>query len=94
MMFPLVLRPGVAREPLLNTLEAQGIETRYLMPLLNQPYYRRVFGNLEPRYPVATHLNTQGFYIGCHQGLGREDLEYVVAVLTAYFRTAPAVTSR
>lgn len=95
MMFPIVLRPGIAREPLLNALEARGIETRYLMPLLNQPYYQRLFStDLEDRYPVAKHLNQQGFYIGCHQGLARADLDYVAEVLTAYVRTVPAASAR
>lgn len=94
MMFPIVLRPGIAREPLLNVLEAQGIETRYLMPLLTQPYYRQLFGNLENQYPVAQHLNHHGFYIGCHQGLTREDLDDVADVVATYFRTAPTASPR
>lgn len=94
MMFPVLLKPGVEREPLLNELEAQGIETRYMMPLLNQPFYRQVFGNLEARYPVAAQINRQGFYFGCHQGLTREDLDYVADVFTRYFRTAPQVQRR
>lgn len=77
MMFPIVLKQGIERDPLLNELEARGIETRYMMPLVNQPYYRRLFGDVEHRYPVAKRINAQGFYIGCHQGLTREDLDYV-----------------
>ena len=89
MMFPIVVKPPVDREPFLNYLEAQGIETRYMVPLLNQPYYRQLFRNIEDRYPVAKHINAGGFYIGCHQGLGREDLDYVVEVFTRYFANIP-----
>src|SRR5205807_6840181 len=66
MLFPLVVRDGDKR-PLINFLEMNGIETRDLLPLLNQPIYRKLFGDLEPRYPVAQWLNRGGFYIGCHQ---------------------------
>ncbi len=88
MMFPLTLRDGINREPLLNFLESRGIETRTLMPLLNQPFYVRQFGNLERRYPVAHRLNRQGFYIPCHQGLSLQDLRYVASVFSEYFSRA------
>ncbi|MBI4227464.1 MAG: DegT/DnrJ/EryC1/StrS family aminotransferase [Candidatus Omnitrophica bacterium] len=88
MMFPLVVKPDLDRDALLNELEGRGIETRYMMPLLNQPYYRRLFGDLEDRYPVAKHLNHHGFYIGCHQGLTREDLDYVVEAFTTCLHSA------
>jgi len=85
MMYPLVTRGAVDREDLLLHLEKAGIETRYLMPLINQPIYRKLYGDLEPRYPVAARLNRNGFAIGCHQGLGRADLDYVSDVFHAYF---------
>ena len=85
MMYPLVVKGAVDREDLLLHLEKAGIETRYLMPLINQPLYRKLFGDLEPRYPVAARLNQCGFAIGCHQGLRRADLDYVSDVLHGYF---------
>jgi dTDP-4-amino-4,6-dideoxygalactose transaminase len=86
MMLPIVLKEG-EREPLVNYLERHGIETRFMLPLLNQPYYRSIFGELEEQYPVAQWINQQGFYIGCHQGLEKSDLDYVVEVFAAYFKT-------
>jgi dTDP-4-amino-4,6-dideoxygalactose transaminase len=86
MMYPLVVRAGVDREPLIMHLEQAGVETRHLMPLINQPVYRRLFGDLEPQYPVAAHLNRTGFAIGCHQGLTRADLDYVADTFHAFFR--------
>jgi dTDP-4-amino-4,6-dideoxygalactose transaminase len=86
MMYPLVVRPGVEREPLIMHLEQAGIETRQLMPLINQPIYRRLFGDLEPDYPVAARLNRAGFAIGCHQGLTRADIDYVADTFHAFFR--------
>ena len=85
MMYPVIVKEGVDREGLLLHLETAGIETRHLMPLLNQPIYRTLFGDLEPRYPVAARINRCGFAIGCHQGLGRQDLERIADAFHAYF---------
>ena len=85
MMFPIVTKPHVPRDPLLHHLETHGIETRYMVPLLNQPFYRQLYGDIENRYPVAKLVNTHGFYIGCHQGLTREDLDYIVEIFAQYF---------
>lgn len=86
MLFPIVIsNPKVKRDKLISHLEINGIETRYLMPLLNQPIYKKLFGNIENNYPVAKYLNRNGFIIGCHQDLGKDDLEYIVKVFTEFF---------
>lgn len=89
MLFPLVLRDG-SKRGIVNHLEQAGIETRDLLPLLNQPIYQKMFGDLEPQYPVARWLNRCGFYIGCHQYITDADIDDVVDVTYSYFgRTAP-----
>jgi len=85
MMYPIVAKDGVSREKLLLHLERAGIETRHLMPLLNQPVYKALFGNIESQYPVASRLNSQGFLIGCHQGLAHEDFDYIAQAFESYF---------
>jgi perosamine synthetase len=85
MMYPVIVKDGVDRERLLLHLETAGIETRHLMPLINQPVYHKLFGDLEPRYPVAARINRCGFAIGCHQGLARADLDRVVEAFHTYF---------
>jgi dTDP-4-amino-4,6-dideoxygalactose transaminase len=84
MLFPIVLRSEDKR-PLVNYLEESGIETRDLLPLLNQPIYRKLFGDLEADYPVARWLGRSGFYIGCHQHLDDVAVEYVVSKMYEYF---------
>jgi dTDP-4-amino-4,6-dideoxygalactose transaminase len=84
MLFPLVLRHEHKR-PLINHLEENGIETRDLLPLLSQPIYRRLFGDLEADYPVARWLNAGGFYIGCHQHLSEAEIDHVVNKLYEFF---------
>lgn len=87
MVYPIVVREGVDRAALLDHLELNGIETRYLLPLINQTYYLRLFGDLEPQYPEAALLNRRGFYIGCSQGLEQEDIEYVIEQFARFFAT-------
>jgi dTDP-4-amino-4,6-dideoxygalactose transaminase len=86
MLYPLVIRDSWDCSDLVNFLEARGVETRFMFPLLNQPIYRKLFGKIEDRYPVAYRLSRSGFYIGCHHLLTSEDLEYVAEVLREYFR--------
>lgn len=85
MMYPIVLRDE-SKGGLVNHLEQRGIETRDLLPLINQPVYKKLFGDLESRYPVARWLNRSAFYVGCHQELSRRELDKIVREVHAYFR--------
>jgi len=77
MMYPLVLLEH-DRDAFTAQLNAYGIETRELLPLLNQPAFRY----LNPdHFPVSRRLMEQGFYVGCHQDLSMEDMGYLVDVL-------------
>lgn len=87
MLFPLVVRSGSKRN-LVNYLEDRGIETRDLLPLLSQPVYRRLFGRVGKEYPVARWLNRSGFYVGCHQYLTNDDIDYMIDTIQDYFRRA------
>lgn len=85
MMYPLVVREE-PKTGLVNFLEDNGIETRDLLPLLNQPVYKKLFGDLEADYPVARRLNANAFYIGCHQYLSRKEIEKIVSTIHRYFK--------
>jgi perosamine synthetase len=85
MMYPIVLRKG-DRDDLLMHLERNGIETRYLFPLLDQPIYQKLFPGQADKFPVAQHLAKQGFYIGMHQGLTEDDMQYISDIIHRYFQ--------
>jgi perosamine synthetase len=85
MLFPLVLKRE-HKVGLVQYLEERLIETRDLMPLLCQPIYRKLFGDIERNYPEAQRLNQHGFYLGCHQYLKPEERQYVVDTIYDYFR--------
>lgn len=80
MMFPIVIKENATftqREFVLY-LEKCNIETRPMLPLLNQPIYIQIFGDLEPQYPNAAYIDHHGFYVGCHHGLKQEELDYII----------------
>jgi dTDP-4-amino-4,6-dideoxygalactose transaminase len=85
MMYPLVLRDQ-PKGDLVNYLEERKIETRDMLPLLNQPIYQQIFGELEKDYPVARWINESGFYVGCHPYLKPEEMQYMVETICEFFR--------
>ncbi len=87
MMFPIVVEKDApfSREDLIFFLEAAGIETRNLMPLLSQPVYKEIFGEIEDQYPVAKWVDHNGFYIGCHQEIKKSDIDYMTSVFDRFF---------
>jgi dTDP-4-amino-4,6-dideoxygalactose transaminase len=87
MMYPLTLVDDrVPRAALIEHLETRGVETRYLLPLINQPIYRATFGDLDAEYPIAARLNERAFYVGCHPDMTDEDADHVVAALDSGVR--------
>lgn len=88
MMYPILIRKesGINRKDLITFLENNNIETRPMLPLLNQPIYKKIFGEeLENNYPVAKYINSNGFYIGCHHGMTDEEIEYIGLKFKEYF---------
>ena len=85
MMYPMVVKSPLEREPLLLHLEKKGIETRYMFPLLSQPVYKKLFPGMLTQYPTAQHLENNGFFIGMHQGLTTRDIDFIVRTFTDYF---------
>ena len=84
MLFGIVCK-GKEKESLVNYLEERGIETRDLLPLVNQPVYKEDFENKERDYPVATELSKSGFYIGCHQYISNEDVAFIIKTFHDFF---------
>jgi len=81
MMYPIVMKHE-DKWGMVNHLESIGIETREMMPLTNQPCYEGLFN--EDDYPVAKMINSNGFYIGCHQDLKRDELDYIIEAMYEY----------
>ncbi len=88
MMFPIVIRKNssFSKKELVLFLEKNNIETRDMLPLINQPVYKKIFGDLEDNYPVSKWVNNYGFYIACHQRLTKEQIEYIISKFEEFFR--------
>lgn len=86
MMFPIVLKKnsGINYRDFIEYLEKNNVETRPMLPLLNQPIYKEIFGDIEKDYPIAEYINHNGFYVGCHHGMDQNDLNNLINVFGAY----------
>ena len=85
MLYGLVLKHETKKN-LVNHLEHRNVETRDLLPLINQPIYKRLYGNLESKYPVAKHINESGFYIGCHPYMSDDEVGFVIEAFKNFFQ--------
>ena len=88
MMYPIVVKKeaGFSREDLTHFLEAHNIETRPMLPLLNQPIYQDIFGDIEKDYPVAEWIDHNGFYVGCHHGMTTKELDVIVNTIHEFLK--------
>jgi dTDP-4-amino-4,6-dideoxygalactose transaminase len=87
MMYPLmIVSDRFTRKEITDFIENSNIETRPMFPMLNQPIYKKIYGNIEDNYPVAKNISRKGFYIGCHHGLDGYDLSYIADTFGKFFR--------
>ena len=86
MMFPIVLHHE-PKDALCQHLEAHGIETREMLPLVAQPCYTGMWNPDD--YPVARWVDRSGLYIACHQDLTPDDLNRIVNAMQEYFVYEP-----
>lgn len=82
--YPIVIKDPdkISRKELRKNLEKEGIETRPLFGCIptQQPAFKYMKSNYENRLPIADYLGKNAFYIGCHQYLELDDLDYIVDV--------------
>ena len=83
MMFPVLAEN---RDALTEHLENNGVETRPMLPLTNQPYLKQIYGaGVEDRFPVAQDVNRRGFYVGSHPYLSQKDLNHMADAFGSFF---------
>ncbi len=83
--FTLEKKSSNGRDDLVMHLEENGIETRMLLPLLNNPCYKHL-GIDRDQFPVAKRLTDNGFDIGCHPEMSDDDVSYVIEKVRGYFQ--------
>lgn len=79
--YPIIIKKesNISIKNLISKLEEKGIETRPLFGCIptQQPSYSYLKGEYEGKVPNAEFVGSNGFYVGCHQYLKNEDLEYI-----------------
>ena len=85
MLYGIVLK-NESKIKLVNHLEHLNVETRDLLPLITQPIYKRLYGKLEDKYPVARHINESGFYIGCHPYMSDDEVGFIIEAFRDFFK--------
>ncbi|MBS3132154.1 DegT/DnrJ/EryC1/StrS family aminotransferase [Candidatus Woesearchaeota archaeon] len=80
--YPLLIKKpqAISRKKLTVELEKRGIQTRPLFHCIptRQPAYMHMKKQYERKLPNAEYASDNGFYIGVHQFLSGEDVDYVV----------------
>jgi len=85
MVFPIVSENKyITSKVAINYLRGYGIESREMLPLLNQPCYANLVINHDD-YPVAKKIEEYGFYVPCHQFLSEYELDYMIQVIHSLF---------
>ncbi|MBO1223567.1 MAG: DegT/DnrJ/EryC1/StrS family aminotransferase [Candidatus Scalindua sediminis] len=87
--YPIVVKEDsrFSKKYLREQLEKNGIENRPLFGCIptQQPAYDYLKGEYEGKIPDAEYIGKNAFYIGCHQYLNQDDLEYIVDIFDKIF---------
>lgn len=84
MMYVIICKQEGDRDKLCQHLAQNGIETRLALPLTRQPAYVGLWN--ADNYPIADWVNRNGFYIGCHQGLTFDDMDWIAEKIGEYYQ--------
>ncbi len=94
MMYPIVLaeESKIDKYDLCLHLEKNGIETRDMMPITNQPCYEGIVN--EGHYSVGKWINEKGLYIPCHPGMSEKDIEHIKNTFDSFFNKSKVILDK
>jgi dTDP-4-amino-4,6-dideoxygalactose transaminase len=82
--YPIIIKEGsgITRKWLRQKLEEAGVESRPLFGCIpnQQPAFSYLSGIYRDKLPTADFLGRNAFYVGCHQYLVKEDLDYMARI--------------
>jgi len=88
--YPLVIKDKnkITRKKLRTILEKKGIENRPLFGSIptQQPAYSSFKEEYQGKLPNADYLGQNGLYVGCHQYLEQDDIDYMIKVFKEIFK--------
>lgn len=82
MLYPMVLF-NRSRDRFMEYMLKKGIETRQMMPLINQKPYQHLVK--KGQFPIAEAINEYGVCLPCHQKLSHEDVDFMVDCVKGFF---------
>lgn len=84
--YPVIIKKldVITRRDIRLALERRRIETRPLFGCIptQQPAYHNLKDEYLGKLPNAEYIGANGFYVGCHQYLVREDLDYIISAFS------------
>ena len=87
--YPIIVRKNssITKWDLIKFLEQHRLETRPLFGCIpnDQPAYAHLKKEYAHSLKNSDFVSKNGFYIGCHQYLEDEDLDYIVSVFRKFF---------
>jgi dTDP-4-amino-4,6-dideoxygalactose transaminase len=87
---PIIVQKAASftRDELAVYMESHGIETRTLFASMpTQCAGFSFLGYQEGQFPNAEYIGSHGIHIGIHQGLGLEEMDYILATLDRFLKT-------
>ena len=79
--FPLTIKSGApfTRREITRFLENENIQTRPIFTgnILRQPGFKKISDQIPEEFPITDLIMKNGFLLGCHQGLERNQLDYL-----------------
>lgn len=89
--FPLTIKRSAPfnRYDLLKYLESKGIQTRVLFSgnITRHPKYRVENFYRRDDYPISDLIMERGFLLGCHHGMGKEEVEYIINTIKVFIKS-------
>ena len=72
------------REEIISALKENRIEVRPLIAgnMANKPFWKMKYGDHNDFFFNCSEIDVHGFYLPNHQGLSREDIEYICSIIT------------
>ncbi len=90
--FPLMIRQGapISRYEIVAYLEKHGVQTRPVFTgnILRQPGFKNILARRSKKgYPVADAIMQNAFLIGCHHGIGKQQLDFLKKLFEKFLKT-------
>jgi CDP-6-deoxy-D-xylo-4-hexulose-3-dehydrase len=77
------------REEIITALKENNIEVRPLIAgnMANKPFWKMKYGDRNDFFFNCSEIDRCGFYLPNHQGLTREDIEFICSIIIKHTKS-------